>query len=303
MLRGKEQRRMPQRKARKMAKCGCIWVCGVLLMVPCLSYAGESLTGKQLFSLMTASHARYTTFDANMESTVTQLVGGKPKTVESSEFISRQSGDGCFERAVTTRYERGDGPDFSPVSTQTRASTDKWQKSLYEAPGKKPLGTTAQPGTGPARVNYSVGDAMWNIFDTPWEKLDVNAAVVRFQKETNMYTVDVKVRDLPKSPTLKLRVDPSKGFIPVEREYVKDDGTVVVRLRCTDLRQVEDLWIPYGYISEAVKQGTTTRVKVRQVTINKPIPSGLMDFAFPVGTVVDDQVAHLKYTVSPQETK
>jgi hypothetical protein len=286
-----------------MVNCGCIWVCGVLLTVPCLSYAGESLTGKQVFSLMTASRARYTTIDANMESTVTELVGGKPKTVQSSEFVSRQSGDGYFERGVTTLNERGDGPDFSPVSTQTHASTAKWQKSLHEAPGRKPLGTMAQPGSGPSRIYYSVGDAMWDIFGTPWERLDVNAAVVRFQKETNMYAVDVKVRDLPKSPTLKLRVDPSKGFIPVEREYVKADGTAVARMRCTDLRQVEGLWIPYGYISEAVKQNSTTTFKARQVTINKPIPGGLMDFAFPVGTVVEDQVAHLKYTVSPQETK
>jgi hypothetical protein len=106
----------------------------------------------------------------------------------------------------------------------------------------------------------------------------------------------------PRGPMVRLYIDPAKDFIPVRREFLKHDGTLLVAFTCDELRKTaEGLWIPYKYSWFDPRASFSAEYQVQEVVLNKPIPDNLLDFSFPEGTFVIDQIMNTEYKVTATE--
>ena len=149
---------------------------------------------------------------------------------------------------------------------------------------------------------YTVYTALWGLCGYPWEKMNLDEATITRDEETSLYIMKVKIGDSPKGPFLRLYVDTSKGYIPIKQEPLKHDGTLMIRYECSDFHQRNGLWIPYRYSWFDPKVNFGAVYEVQEVAVNQPIPSNLLDFEFPEGTIVSDDRIGSTYTVGKAST-
>jgi len=277
-------------------------ILNLLCIIPGSLVAQEELSPEQLFLLMKASSEQYDTFEAKIKSTIYQKIDGKVKTTLTEDIISRWTREKRFSKTISTTHldETPTGPDYTPIIRTTCAITGHWRKRLIQAEDNRTPRGYVESGMflKDPQECYTIYDAMWDLFAAPWDRIDIVKATATFNKDENNYVLNFKIRDVPKSHLFRLYIDPSRGFIPVKREYVKDDGTVMAKAECSDLRQTKGgLWIPYKYSWIAPRSKITNSSEVEEVKVNEPIADNLLDFAFPKGTIVHDEMRGLKYTV------
>jgi len=273
-----------------------------------VGFADANLTPDQLVLLMKASREQYGTIDSKMKVTAYQFdVDNKtnPKHKMDRVIVSRCTRKKSFSRIVETSY-----PDIIPdkggiqTTISTCALTPEGCKQLIEASdnrtprGYVKLGGSLEKDQGFYQSFFTIHAAMWDFFGWPWEKMDLNEATISRDEKNNCYVMKVKMGSSQKGPFVTLYVDPSKDFIPVKKEFLKYDGTLLASFECSDFHQAEDrLWIPYRYswIDPRVHYGEI--YEVEKAIVNQPIPDNALDFAFPNGTIVDDERLNVKYKV------
>jgi hypothetical protein len=76
------------------------------------------------------------------------------------------------------------------------------------------------------------------------------------------------------------------------------DGTPVAKYECSDFRQSSHgLWIPYQYSWFIPKLNYGGIYKVKEVIVNESLAKNLLDFEFPVGTIVYNEILNLRYEI------
>jgi hypothetical protein len=138
--------------------------------------------------------------------------------------------------------------------------------------------------------------AMWEPFavDLLARSADSRARVSRDGGNGNYTLV------MPASETglmLKMTVDAGKGFLPVLMEISDVKKGVYMRREFEDFREVQKgLWLPFRYVW-SISTGIANVYELKHAEVNVEIPGELLDFRFPEGTIVSDEIANLRYTV------
>ena len=262
------------------------------------AFANENLTPEQLILLMRASSERYISFDAKIKGTAYEGTGkdGNPKLKLKSEIISRWLRNKSYSKTVQTEYFDTTSEGHVLTRTDTCAITPTWTKQSIETSDSSIPKGYIKSGKG-LDPFYPLYEAMWDIWG-PWEEINLEQTTLTRDEDKNCYVMKIKMGDSLKGPFIKMYIDPSKGFIPFKKEIMKYDGTLITTHECSDFRQVkEDIWIPYQYFYNDPCMAFSYFYNVEEVTVNDPINEDLLDFAFPEGTIVHDQINNLEYKV------
>lgn len=279
----------------------------LLCIIPGILLAEEDLSPEQLFLLMKASSEQYNTFDAKIKVTNYHRADKESEIKLTRDIVWRWTKSRSFSRIVRTEYgvEIQD-EDYSTTFIKTFAITPKWSKCLVEAQDNRTPRGYVESGMAMERRQsfYNIHDVMWKPFGYPLERFSTDDSTATFDEDKGYYILKTKFRGVEKSSVFTLHIDSSKGFIPVEMEYVMHDGTLIARCECNDLRQTKvGLWVPYRYSWIDPRRNITFSYEVEEVKVNEPIPEHLLDFAFPKGTVVIDEIANLRYIVNDEATQ
>jgi len=275
----------------------------VITFIPTIVIAEVNLTPEQLVLLMKASREQYNIVDAKMKERFYQYDPNnqsEPKVKMSREIVSRWTRDKQFSRTVETSYpDKIPHKDYSPTIVHTYVTTSTWSKLLIEAPDNRIPRGYIKSGVSLEEEKgfYTIYDAMWKLLGFPWEKMNLAETTVTRDEKTHYYIMKARMGDHPRGPFVTLYIDPGRDFIPVKKEMVKPDGTIVLRLECNPFRRVNGLWIAYRYcwFDPRVNYGAVTEVE--DVKVNQSIPDNLLEFSFPKGTIVSDEMHGLKYTI------
>ncbi|MHC4241726.1 MAG: hypothetical protein ACYSU4_04925 [Planctomycetota bacterium] len=262
---------------------------------PKVVVANDLLTPEQLFSLMKASREQYFTFDAEMIATsykhdINDVKNEKPQMTR--KIISRWTKDRSFGKITQTNYTNG----ASSTKTYTYAIANQWSKRLLEKPNKVPRGVV-RPGSllNGEQAFYTVEQALWSIFGFPLEKANLEETKINYDDENDVYVVKGPVGS---QMIAVLYVDPSLDFIPVKKEIYKQDGTLLLTFECDDFHEsTEGLWIPRKYMWFDPRKNYSVQYKIENIKVNESIDQTLLNFDFPEGTVVNDEISGLRYMI------
>lgn len=267
------------------------------------AFANEDITPEQMVLLMKASREQYVTINAKMKANSYENIseGAEPKLKSTREIISRWTKYKSFSKTIQTEYlDTIPHEGYTPTATKTYAITSEWSKRLTEAPdGRTPRGYV-RPGRSleADQPFYNIYTAMWDLCGWPWEKINFDETTITRNEVNNYYIVKAKMGESSKGPFVRLFIDPSKNFIPVKKEFLKYDGTLLLRYECSSFHQDKNgLWIPYQYSWSDPRVSFSTVYDVEEVVVNEPIPDKLLNFSFPSGTVVNDEIANLQYKI------
>jgi len=265
-------------------------------VAPASSDAVE-LTGGEFLKLFEASRQRYQSLVATGETVAYRAEGEEP--VYRYRFTWRRAGSRRYvdERKMPTK------PTPVPADewTQTWAFSPEWSKSLKVQPGAyAPRGTiTRDPGMR-QQVADDILEAMFDMFGYVSKIRPENTSVE--SKPGGLYTLTVAgVRDA--GTRVLVTVDPDKAFVPVESRLVRPNGQPAFVAQFEDYREVgEGLWLPFRHVlvvgpPDKPEEQQTIVTTIMTAQVNKPVAEKDLDFAFPKGTIVSDQIANLRYTV------
>lgn len=276
----------------------------VVIVSPIIAFADANLTPEQLVLLMEASREQYNTISAKMKALSYQYDPNnkaEPKLKMTRNIVSRWTREKSFSRTVRTSYpDTIPHKDYTPTIISTYAITPKWSKKLVEAPDNRTPRGYIKPGRSLEEDQpfYTIYTAMWDIFSWPREQMNLHKATITRDEKNNYYVVKLKMGSSQKGPMNVLWIDASKSFIPVKGEFLKHDGTLLTRSECSDFRQTENgLWIPYRYSWFDPRANYGAVYEVEKAVVNQPIPDNLLDFTFPTGTIVHDDICSMQYII------
>jgi hypothetical protein len=283
-------------------------IIAVSLIVVQTAFASQELTPKQLVALIQASRQRYTSFDVQYRKTSYRSTKSKPnpELYEINDVVWRCQTLRSYVRRQCTNFEYLDGNKEPRQENQVRtcAFTPKWSKQLIESPkqdrarGRVIRGDDLKPELG-----LTVQDAMWGLFGQPWEKLAGKDATLTKDVNNNYYILEAKVFD--NGTIISVTIDSAKGYLPIAFRFKQADGITPISCECSDFRMLDNgLWLPYKYVWSDSKNGYSMTYEVITAKVNIQLPDELLDFSFPQGTIVNDQIANLRYTVgkiSPED--
>jgi hypothetical protein len=262
----------------------------------------DSYTPEQLLDLMEASMQNYETMTAEVETSSYRISReGLPDELEMNltrtwRWTKTRSYCKTDQRNIASKDRPSSQPEQKIKSV---VLAPEWEKSLVEIPGSStPRGKIRQRGAMQVTFNTPMA-TMWDIFcEMPWQKSHINLADASVEKENNSGLLIFKYRigfD-PKATQVVLYVDSSKDFIPVVKEYRLYNEELVFRYENVLQKSDSGLWVPKEY-SIAIRDERFKKYIVKNLKVNVPIPDQLLDFAFPSGTVVIDEIADLRYHV------
>lgn len=271
---------------------------------------GADLTAKELIKLMKASSQRYVDITANITATAYKEIEGEPEpeVQRITKIITRRTKDRTFWKIDVTLYPSSWYPNINKQyrESKTFAFHPNYTKRLLEEPNRAPSGLIRSGGithTGLDRGFYSIywvlwGDAMELLW---WEKKPrLHETKLHYDKNDNIYILSVQIAS-EKGPIWEFYVDPDKNFIPIKTEWFRADGTLLKRVKCDEFQQVNHLWIPVKYCwSDPARSEYSEYYEVEKFTVNEPIDPNLLDFSFPAGTIVRDEIAGLKYRIEKE---
>ena len=277
----------------------------VASVLPSSAQGQSDLTAGQIIQLMRASSEQYRSISSKITYTLyEQTEPAAPRNlIMTDQIISYWTPDKSFARFTSTHYPPVTSDSNAPrIDIATYAISPKWSKRLDEAPdGRRPRGTIKPGRDMESEMSlYNIYDATWNIGirGFRWEDLDPNRAIVQKDEQTACYIMKIQLGTSPKGSFLILHIDPSKDYIPVKQELLKYDGTVKMKSECTDFRKLSNgLWVPGKYNWHDPQINYFGSYEFENIAINEPIADNLLDFEFPVGTIVHDQRIGSTYQV------
>ncbi|MCK5600275.1 hypothetical protein KAR91_00210, partial [Candidatus Pacearchaeota archaeon] len=256
--------------------------------------------------LVQTSRQQYNSFEIELSEIGYKHTEGKQNTYpdQKNEIIWRNTESCSYARIEHTSFEDKDGSNNvnKEVTTKTYSITPKWSKKLQETnASNSPRGRVSRGSELEDETGLTIIDAMWGIFGQPWEKFASENAVLSKDSKSGLYTL--KGQAFPDGTTITVTIDPSKNFLPIKYEFNRPNGELAIKCECSDFKKTEDgLWVPYQYIFTDEVNGYTSIHKLKNVKVNIDISKDMLDFSFPPGTIINDQIANLKYVVDgPQE--
>lgn len=256
----------------------------------------KDITPQQLILLMKASRQKYVTIKAKMKASTYENVDGNSvaKLKSTKDIISHWAKDKSFSKITLTRYKdatMGDKHDF--ISVETYVITPQWSKRLTEVPdGTRPY-IQVRPGNSlqEEKPFYGIDNAMWDMCGWKWDDINIDETVMSKDEVNNYYIMKAKMSKSSKGPFVRLYIDPSKDFIPIKKEFLKSDGTLLITYQCSDFRKDKNgLWIPYQYSWSDLNVHISTIYDVEEAILNEPISPDMFNLTFPDGTFVIDKI-------------
>ena len=254
------------------------------------------MTPEQLILLMEASAKQYTSMEAkiNASAYIQEEEGSSQQIVQGVfEIITRWSNDKEYWKISRTIYPTVDHPK-THEEVVTYSFTPQRTRQLTEEPGKTPRGLVRFGGIRDVdQFFYTIHQALWEHCDLLWKKLhDQRDMTLKYDRICNLYEFKVQTHN-PLGSIYTFYADPTKKFIPVKKDYFAQN-MLVKHLECSNLQKINDVWIPYSYFWTDRQQNRTEYYEVEQASANAPIDDALLDFDFPAGTIIRDEIANLK---------
>ena len=280
----------------------CVVVCLVSwLCVTDVTGDDDELTPQQLVAAITAGRDRYSSFSCELYQVMCKQVGDKlllpSAPLTTTDATWRWTKDRSFAKMNRHTY----GPDGVAMHmTRTYVFTPRWSKRLHESPAEaRPRAIIEGPGRMAGEVDlFDLRKAIWEPF-VDLSRLSDSRAQVHRDSQNGNYTITLQVKE--NGLTVSMTVDPKKGFLPVKRENYLPGTDRYMRCQFEDFRQLEEgLWLPFRYVFTA-STGVANVYEVKSAKVNVEIPEDLLDFPFPQGTIVNDHIANLRYTVDTDE--
>jgi len=259
---------------------------------------------EQLISLMEASMQRYETVTTEMEAVSYKGVdsNGNPKLQRKRQIISRWTKTKSYSKTVEQYADLL--PNRPEETIKTVVIAQEWHKFLDEASDDRTPRGHIKQGHSQELAFYPPTAALWDIFcQIPWnkDKLNLDEATVEKDPVSGLLVLKCRLGFQPKSANVILYIDPDKDFIPVIKEFRGYDGELFQRYESVLQKSDSGLWIPKEYSFHDPRMKYTTKFNVKKIIINTPIPEEMLDFTFPSGTFVVDEVASLRYQVDDSE--
>ena len=279
-----------------------MFACCVLFQVGTFLVANpaEGYTPEELFLLMDASMQRYETITAEISATSYdgRDQDGKRRVQRTQQILSRWTKGRSLSR-TTERYVALPNPSYPESTVLTLVITLKLNKELREASdGRTPRGFIRSGATYESNFIPPIA-AMWDIsgagIHLAKEGIDREGARVEKDGATGHFLLTYRIGSHKNAARYVLHIDPKKGFVPVVKEFQTHDGRLLQRHECVLEKTPDGLWIPREYSWHDPRIDYSTVYKVNKVEVNTAIPPHLLDFAFPIETIVTDRIRNLRY--------
>jgi hypothetical protein len=285
----------------KFVYCVLFQVAAFLVGNPAGGYTPEDL-----FLLMDASMQRYETMTAEISGTSYdgRDQNGKRRVQRTQQILSRWAQGRSLSRTTESYVERPH-PTYPESTVTTMVITPKWNKELREASdGRISRGFIRSGATYESEFITPIA-AMWDISGSgvPLDKQEIDLKGARVEKDeaTGHFLLTYRLGSHKNAARYVLHIDPNKGFVPVVKEFQTHDGRLLQRHECVLEKTPDGLWIPTEYSWRDPRVDYSTVYKVNKVEVNTEIPPHLLDFAFPSGTLVEDEITNLRYQVDDPE--
>lgn len=261
-----------------------------------IAYSEKLPTPEELVLLIKAASEKYKTFDASLTTKAYHTSQGSDDTIYEQKIDFRLSKD---KNMIFTKTEHSYVSDkkLLPPTTTTYASTPKFSKEMIERSDRKKIEGFVSVGKSTmSNAFISINEAMWDLFGWPYDQINFNEASVACEK--NIYILMARLGNKPNGPQLVLYIDPSKGYVPIEKKLLRPDGTVLFRLQLGNFHEICDgCYIPYTYTFSDTEADFIKEYDVQKIKLNESIPDDLLTFAFKNGTSVYDEIAGLRYAI------
>lgn len=260
----------------------------------------EEVTPKELVLLVQAARQQYISFDVDYSRNSYRYSNNKimAKPYEIHHITWRYQKDRTYCKRVREIFKNlDDSKEAQPKEeTRTYVITPQWLRRLVEKPEwSRQQGLVTRKRRMTSEVGVHVANAMWDEFERYKEILASDEATVVQNLKDGCYILTVKTPEYGK--TISITIDPSKGYLPNKSEIKQPDGTPFLTVQCDDFRKLKNgLWLPYKYVWN-IHNKYHMNYEVEKAKVNTEIPDELLDFSFPAGTIVNDQIANLKYVV------
>jgi len=150
--------------------------------------------------------------------------------------------------------------------------------------------------SGMDRLSYTPDIIIWQDSPEGWERHSKNAKNIQSLRDnTGNYLFEFPIN--AKGSCFRYVIDPRKNYIPVKRDILFPDKTVMVHEECDNFRQVGNLSVPFHFtwFDPTAKFGG--EYKVLSMKVNEIKSPQELDFQFPKGTIVQDKVRGIRYKV------
>jgi hypothetical protein len=265
--------------------------------IPTAIAADTSYSPEQLLDLMEASMQRYESMTADTQESCYQISeDGLSKELDTTYTRIWRWTKARSYCKVDQRNLRSS--KLPPRQVTTLVLAPEWQKRLVEIPGAStPRGYITQRDAR-QETFYSPMMALWDIFcEWPWQRSHINleTAIVERDEQSGLIIFRYRLGVDTEAPVVILHVDAEKDFVPIVKEYKQHDGQLILRCENVLEKSASGLWIPKQY--QGSYGNTSKATIVTKLEVNVPISPDLLDFAFPSGTRVVDEIGDLRYQV------
>lgn len=263
------------------------------------------LNPEQIMSLMEASRSRYQTLDAVIEVREYKLQGqleGENRLTASVNWTIRRTPQSIYVLEDAKLFI--DNPDLPTVEKEIIAGAmNQWKKIVQiQEPAKPCIKTGSVSNKPPIGHYHGVFEAIWGLgsdSDGIWRKM---TKIIRKEgqvsQENGLVRLESRSAEKANSSWLILWIDPQKGYVPVRLSMLHPDKkTLSITQSTADWTMVNSLWVPLSYNRYIFTLKARQEYKVLSIKINEPISPSDMDFDFPIGTMVDNQIVGARYEI------
>lgn len=281
-----------------------LWACLAIALVcmvgtgPCL--ADDVPLPEQVIQRTLAAQAKYKSINT---------------TYKVKQFVDRADGNGRVHLSTssvlwltqgTRSYYKRVQQDLAPVTgdvvavSQVQFAIDAKEARKLELPNNAatPQATVLRNTAAAQSLDMGPDAAMWNACGRAiWSEAKNTNATVKRDPVSGLLTLTSHHAG-PAMATV-VTVDPDRGYLPVKTELRSADGTAIITVEVTELKQTKDgLWFPKAYRSVTHTTEPADYVNeyiVESADVNTAIPAGSLGIIFPAGTVVRNQITGKKY--------
>lgn len=258
---------------------------------PSACAADADLTREQIVKLMQASQERCASFSATFRVARYALdASGSQRAPADTAQLSY-----ARNRNRAVLHVRSTMPSGVGARADAYVSTPQWNKT-YSCDADAATGS-AVVALGPLRQFPYLDpfSALWRPTSASNWRNDALTLRALTRNEAGLYVMELFASQ--NNVAVRYEIDPARGYCPVRTEYLFPDGRLMFSIVCQELRDVGDgVFVPFKYIHTS---GAETRAfyDVLSAACNTPLSDETLDYKFPEGTLVDDRIAGLRYTV------
>jgi len=288
-------------RKRKMIRLMFILIIGSWALGPENQAVADALTADDLFKIMLAARERITSLDVRLEQKgyyPTEEKTENPVLMYKLQMEYRKKGPHWYCQIVNQTYDSSGKPDRN----FTEAAFFSSDRTCFYR--EVPSGSSEREGRiAPGEVEFSgwmsatPDFALWHApleFWEEWRKQSAGRSSIVYNETNRIYILEFPYTE-NESPLFRYTIEPSKGYIPVIREWLGSQKEIIQRDECSDFRLVDGFWIPFRHRVYLSNGTLGTETVFQSVSVNAPIAKEKLFFEYPEGTIVEDQVLGVRY--------